>query len=357
MDTKMFNLTERQLNQLTEFCDCFVEYPQITEIYTIFDRLMFNSTVGGEQESFLLTGDTGVGKSALISNYLKKFAVKETRWAEMPVLNTRIPGRIKEQNTLERFLLDLDNINSSRIRRPHKEGSLTAGVIRTLNDKNVKLIIVNEIQELIEFKDAEERQTIANTFKMISEEAKVSFVLVGMPYSSLLAEEPQWSSRLGWRRNLDYFHLFQVPEGNQKKLLPDKLGKIHFAKFVSGLAARMGFDERPNLTSDDILLPLFAVCRGECRVLKHFLYDALLNALCESATTIDKGILEATFSLKYPNEDNPFKCSLGKLNVRELSIGTRYNKDAQSKEGKLIDRTFTDLLPVHMLLSKRPLKG
>lgn len=356
MDTKMFNLTERQLNQLTEFRDCFVEYPQITEIYTIFDRLMFNSTVGGEQESLLLTGDTGVGKSALVSNYLKKFAVKKTRWAEMPVLNTRIPSRIKEQNTLERFLLDLDNINSSRIRRPHKEGSLTAGVIKALIDKNVKLIIVNEIQELIEFKDAEERQTIANTFKMISEEAKVSFVLVGMPYSSLLAEEPQWSSRLGWRRHLDYFHLFQVQD-NRKTPLPDKLGKVHFAKFVSGLAARMGFDERPNLTSDDILLPLFAVCRGECRLLKHFLSDALLNALCASETTIDKGILEASFSSRYPSEDNPFKCPLEKLNVRELSIGTRYNKDAQFKEGKLIDRTFTDLLPVHTLLSKRPLKG
>lgn len=356
MDTKMFNLTDRQLRQLTEFRDCFVEYPQITEIYTIFDRLMFNSTVGGEQESFLLTGDTGAGKSALISNYLKKFAVKKSRWAEMPVLNTRIPSRIKEQNTLERFLLDLDNTNSSRIKRSHKEGSLTAGVIRTLIDKNVKLIIVNEIQELIEFKDAEERQTIANTFKMISEEAKVSFVLVGMPYSSLLAEEPQWSSRLAWRRNLDYFHLFQVQENSQTPL-PDKIGKVHFAKFVSGLAARMGFDERPNLTSDDILLPLFAVCRGECRALKHFLSDALLNALCESATTLDKSILEASFSSRYPSEDNPFKCRLEKLNVRELSIGTRYNKDAQFKEDKLIDRTFTDLLPVHMLLSKRPLKG
>lgn len=356
MDTKMFNLTDRQLNQLSEFRECFVEYPQVTEIYTIFDRLMFNSTVGGEQESLLLTGDTGVGKSALIHNYLQKFTIKKGRWAEMPVLNTRIPSKIKEQNTLERFLLDLDDIKSNRTRRSHKEGSLTAGVIRTLTDKNVKLIIVNEIQELIEFKDAEERQTIANTFKMISEEAKVSFVLVGMPYSSLLSEEPQWSSRLGWRRHLDYFHLFKMSENNET-LLPDKLGKIHFAKFVSGLAARMGFDERPNLTSDEILLPLFAVCCGECRALKHFLSDALLNALCESAGTIDKGMLEATFSSRYPSEDNPFKCPIEQLKVRELSIGTRYDKDAQFKEGKLIDRTFTDFLPINMLLSKQPLKS
>ncbi|NNM40377.1 AAA family ATPase [Vibrio plantisponsor] len=352
----MFNLTVRQLNQLSEFRECFVEYPQITEIYTIFDRLMFNSTAGGEQESLLLTGDTGAGKSALIHNYWKKFTIKKGRWSEMPVLNTRIPSKIKEQNTLERFLLDLDDIKSSRTRRSYKEGSLTAGVIRTLTDKNVKLIIVNEIQELIEFKDAEERQTIANTFKMISEEAKVSFVLVGMPYSSLLAEEPQWSSRLSWRRHLNYFHLFKNSE-QSKALIPDQSGKLHFAKFVAGLAGRMGFDERPNLTCDEILLPLFAVCRGECRSLKHFLSDALVNALSESKDTLDKEILEATFSSRYPNEDNPFTCPLNELKVRELSIETRYDKDAKFKEGKLIDRTFTDLLPVHMLLSKTPLKG
>lgn len=356
MGTKMLQLTNQQLHQISNFRECYVEHPQVTEIYTIFDRLIFNSTVGGEQESLLLTGDTGSGKTVLINNYIQNFSVKKGRWHEMPVLNTRIPSRIKEQNTLERFLLALDDVYSSRVRRTHREGSLTAGVIRTLNAKKVKLIIINEIQELIEFKDAEERQTIANTLKMISEEAKVSFVLVGMPYSSMLAEEPQWSSRLSWRRHLNYFHLFKNSEQN-KTLIPDQTGKIHFSKFVAGLAGRMGFDERPNLTCDEILLPLFSVSRGECRPLKHFLSDSLINAISESKNTLDKEILEATFSSRYPNEDNPFTCPLEQLNIQELSVGTHYNKDAQSKEEKLVDRTFTDLLPIHMLLSKRPLKS
>lgn len=67
---------------------------------------------------------------------------------------------------------------------------------KTTSPKKVRLIIVNEIQELVEFKDEETRQQIVNTFKMISEEAQVAFVLVGMPYSTLLTEESQWSSRL-----------------------------------------------------------------------------------------------------------------------------------------------------------------
>ncbi|MGF1728484.1 ATP-binding protein [Photobacterium kasasachensis] len=353
----MFDLTDSQLKQYSAFRECFVEYPQLTEIYSTFDRLMFNGSVGGEQESLLLTGDAGCGKSALIDNYVGRYASKRQRWADMPILKTRIPSKVREQNTLERFLLDLDSEGSNRSRRRKAEGALTEGVIKTLIRKNVKLIIVNEIQELIEFKDAEERQTIANTFKMISEEGKVSFVLVGMPYSNLLADEPQWNSRLGWRRHLDYFRLYKK-DGNSEKLVPDKQGKTHFAKFVSGLAVRMGFNERPNLTSDDILLPLFSLCCGECRPLKHFLSDALLNALCDSSNTVNKAILEKTFRNKYPYADvNPFNCSLEQLEIRELATESKYDKDAQYKEDKLVDRTFTDLLPVHMLLSKRPLKG
>lgn len=360
MDTKMFNLNDQQQEQLRDFRECFIEYKQITDIYNVFDRLMFNCTVGGEQQSLLLTGDTGSGKSALINHYLQRFPKIQNRWADMPVLNTRIPGKIKEQNTLERFLLDLDSTVSNRVKRSNREGSLLTSVIKTLIRKKVRLIIVNEIQELIEFKDAEERQTIANTFKMISEDASVSFVLVGMPYSSLLADESQWNSRLGWRRHLDYFHLFKTEELENGKILlsPNEDGKIHFAKFVAGLAARMGFAQRPNLTSDDILLPLFAVCHGECRALKHFLSDALLNTLSKSANTIDIDILSDTFDFKYPSiKVNPFKCELKELNIRELRSETWYDQKAQFKEDRIIDRTFTDVLPIHMLLSKKPLQG
>ncbi|MEZ8191445.1 TniB family NTP-binding protein [Vibrio sp. 1F279] len=351
-------LSDLQIEQYTSFRECFLEYPQLTEIYNVFDRMVLNSSLGGEQESLLLTGDTGVGKTAMIDNYVARFATKGSRWAEMPVLKTRIPSKVREQNTLERLLIDLDSRASSRRRRPYKEGALEQGVVKSLIEKKVKLVIVNEVQELMEFKDANERQTIANTFKMISEEAQVSFVLVGMPYATMLAEEDQWNSRLGWKRHLSYFHLSKLSEADKKGYIPDAEGKRHFASFVAGLAGRMGFEKRPNLTGDEILLPLFSVCRGECRVLKHFLADALLNALQSSKDTIDKPLLSACFDTKYPYaKQNPFECKLTELKLVELKTETSYNKGAQFKEDRLIGRSFTDLLPVDMLLSKTPLKA
>lgn len=202
------------------------------------------------------------------------------------------------------------------------------------------------------------RQEIANTFKYISEEAKVPFVLVGMPYAEVLANEAQWSSRLGWRREIDYFRLFKPRdiEDRESPYVADIGGKEHFAKFVAGLASRMQVDQKPVLTSDDILLPLFSVCSGECRKLKHFLEDALLNSFIQAKPTIDKKVLSDTFFQKYPNQQNPFECSLEQIEVRELKAVSRYNLSATSKEDKLLPRLFTDLLPMNILLSNKPLR-
>lgn len=205
----MINITPEQRTQLATYDNCFIEYPEITEIYSIFDQLRFNHSLGGEPESFLLTGEAGSGKTALINNYLSRFDVSSSRWSPQTILSTRIPSRVNEQNTLTQFLVDLDAKSGGRSTRRRNEIALEEGVVTQLKRKAVELIIVNEVQELVEHSTAQERQVIANTFKYISEEAKVSFVLVGMPYASVLAQEPQWNSRLSWRRNLNYFKLLK----------------------------------------------------------------------------------------------------------------------------------------------------
>ncbi|MGI3105454.1 TniB family NTP-binding protein [Vibrio alginolyticus] len=352
------NLTSRQFEQLRSFETCFIEYPAITEIYSIFDQLRFNHSLGGEPESFLLTGEAGSGKTALINNYLLRFSVSST-WSKQPVLSTRVPSRINEQSTLTQFLVDLNGKSGGRGTRRRNEIALGEAVVKQLKRKSVELIIVNEIQELVEFSTAEERQAIANTFKYISEEAKVSFVLVGMPYADVIATEPQWNSRLSWRRKIHYFKLLKA-SSHSSGALPydfdfDLEQKKHFAKFVAGLSARMGFDEPPVLTKNEVLFPLFVMCRGECRALKHFLKDALLMSFNENVDTIDKVILSRTFSFKFPYLDNPFNCPVEDLCFHQIDSGSSYNLNAIASEDKILAPRFTDAIPLSMLLTKNGL--
>lgn len=351
----MLNLSEKQHSQLKQFDNCFVEYPNISDVYKIFDRLRFNKSLGGEPESFLLTGETGSGKTALINNYLARFEDK-TRWADQAILNTRIPSHVKEQNMLTQFLVDLASKSCGRSLKRRNDIALASAVVRELRQKSTELVILNEIQELVEFSTQKDRQAIANTFKYISEEAGVSFVLVGMPYASLIAEEPQWNSRLSWRREINYFKLLKQFKLNNKKEPQYEIDveqKTHFAQFVAGLASRMGYTQTPKLTNNDLLYPLFSMCSGECRKLKHFLRDAMMTGFYEGKETIDKSVLSQTFALKFPYLDNPFSCDLKDVKLHQILTNSAYNTQALSPEEKILPPRFTDILPLSMLLTKR----
>jgi DNA transposition AAA+ family ATPase len=354
----MINLTSSQFKRLQAFENCFIEYPEISEIYQILDHLRFNQSLGGEPESFLLTGETGVGKTALVNNYLSRFD-SGNGWNKQTVLNTRIPSKVSEKNTLNQFLVDLGSKAGGRSARGRNEIAKAGGVVTQLKRKSVELIIVNEIQELVEFSSADDRQTIANTFKNISEEAGVSFVLVGMPYAEVIAEESQWSSRLSWRRNIDYFKLFEIKvnsKNTSKEISIDKEQKLHFARFVAGLVSRMGYETQPSLTKSELLYPLYAVCRGECRRLKHFLRDAMLESFIENKATIDLEVLANAFKRKFPYLDNPFTCSLDELKLHQIEISSMYNTKAIAAEDRILAPRFTDAIPLGMLLSKSSLK-
>lgn len=285
----------------------------------------------------------------MINHYLRQFS-PAGRWDAQPILSTRIPSKMREHDLLTQFLVDLSlqSCGKSMIRR--SDIALVSAVVKTLKQKKTELIFVNEIQELVEFATIKQRQAIANTFKYISEEAGVSFVLVGMPYASLIATEPQWNSRLTWRRELSYFKIAKYEAEGYK--LDNECTK-HFASFLAGLANRMGFDEPPLLTSNDLLLRMFAVCGGECRKLKHFLRDALLTSFKLNQPYIDKQILLETFKFKYPNDPNPFDINLNELCIRQISKPSTYEPKALLPEEKISPPRFTDKLQISLLMNKK----
>ncbi|MCP5005417.1 MAG: hypothetical protein GY941_15995 [Planctomycetes bacterium] len=91
----------------------------------------------------------------------------------------------------------------------------------------------------------------------ISEEAKVPIFLVGMPWAIEIAEEPQWSSRLARRHNIDYFNLQE--------------GKRYYLQYLKSLAKQMPFDIPPKLELAHTAIALYAISNGVNRTLKHFL--------------------------------------------------------------------------------------
>lgn len=345
----MNQLTEIQYEQLKQFNECIVMHTQVIAIFNDFDELRQNRKLQSDQQCMLLTGDAGAGKNHLINHYKKKvLATQSYSRTTIPILISRISRGKGMDATLIQMLADLELFGSSQRKKRGYETDLSKKLVESLKKSQVELLIINEFQELIEFKTRKERQDIANGLKYISEEAQVPIVLVGMPWAEIIAEEPQWSSRLARRRNLDYFSL--------------KKNKNYFIRYMKGLAKRMPFDEIPHLEEKNILAAIFSVCRGENRSLKLLMSESLKLAL-QSNESLDKKHFSLVFekfeflgkkaqiqikkkAVKGKDKDkeividNPFTQNLKDIDISEVIKHSQYHHNAIDPEHKITGPIF-----------------
>lgn len=332
-------LNELQRNQLISFRSCFVEHPVLTRALESMERLRRNHALGGEQHCMLLTGDTGSGKSHLIKHFASCCPDYSEEGVLMrPVLISRIPSRPDVERMIIQLLIDMGQFGAESRKERRREAGLAEALVKILQKCKTQIIIINEFQELIEFKSVEDRQRVANRLKLISEEAGIPIVLVGMPWASEIAEEPQWASRLMCRIELPYFKLSE--------------SRKEYTQFLKGLSIRMGFEEPPGLAYKDLALPLFAACSGEIRRLKHLLDESLLVALKSNAKTVKKDHLAQAFDNLFYGQINPFNCTLEELDIREVSRYAHYNNRAVGKDEALVKTAFADALSISQILKK-----
>jgi Cdc6-like AAA superfamily ATPase len=326
--------------QLHNFIHCFVEHPNLTRVLESWERLFKRQPLGGEQSCMLLTGDAGTGKSYLINQFVMRHpSYQEGDVLIRPVIKCRIPSRPNVESMMVQMLSDLGQFGAESRKGQLREVGLTETLIKILKKCQTRIIIINEFQELIEFKSIEDRQRVANRLKMINEEAGIPIVLVGMPWAAEITEEPQWASRLMSRIELPYFKISSCRE--------------EYIRFLKGLSLKMGFDTPPNLAMKEISIPLFAACSGQVRILKKILNVALEIALEDSAQTIDKQHLAMAVDIELSGQDeNPFKIPLSKIKISEVSRYARYNPNAVSREEALIKTQFADALSLAQILRK-----
>ncbi|WP_305374051.1 TniB family NTP-binding protein [Photobacterium leiognathi] len=333
----MRRLIRQQEQALREFIGVFIESPIATAIMADFDRLRYNKHLGGEQQCMLLTGDTGSGKSRLIQEYKQRLC-SDPNESSFSLLVSRIPSKPSLPSTIIQLLKDMGHFGSTYRKGISNDQSLTESLIRCLRSKNTELIIINEFQELVEFKSGKALNEIANRLKYISEEAQVPIVLVGMPWAKKITTEPQWASRLLIRRELEYFKLSDKPE--------------YFIRFVKGLILRMPLETSEKLFNKAVILSLFSVSQGQIRKLKHFLDEALKLAMLEEQSEITPHSFSIVFSMWYPNQTNPFKQKAEEIIGQEVKAYSYYDSGADNEFEAIIPTQYTDKLTLSQIIKK-----
>jgi hypothetical protein len=326
-------LSEHQIQLLNQFSDCLVEHTQVKQIFEDFDQLRASRLFHADPQCMLLTGDTGVGKSHLINHYQKRVASSQTASrTSHPILVSRIASGKSIDHTFAQILSDLELFGSHRrTRQRGLQRDLRKDTVKCLINANVELLIINEFQEVIEFKSQQERQLIANALKYLSEAAKLPIVLVGMPWAEKIADEPQWSSRLIRRRQLSYFDI--TTDEAQK----------YFRRYLKGLANHMPFEIKPAIEQAQFAIPLFAASKGENRILKHLLTETLRHALLHNSPTLEREhFIAAHDSLFGTSQSNPFREPPDKVKFSRIAKASYYNPNALSQDDLIVSRQYTE---------------
>ncbi|GIU32580.1 TniB family NTP-binding protein [Shewanella schlegeliana] len=323
----------------TQFSLCYIEHDHVKNIMDELDSLRSRRLLSKDQQCILITGEAGTGKSALIDHYKDKALASQLSCRQTPILVTRISAKRDLDSTLVQMLHDLELFGTSQYKRRGFATNLEQKLVNALKRTKVELIIINEFQEILEYKSKQERQAIGNSLKYISEEAQVPIAFVGMPWAEQICEDPQWESRLIRRRKLTHFHYI------------DNVKRKYYLSYIKGLACRMPLAFPPDFASPDLSARLFAASNGENRLLKELLIEALICALNQKSNTISIRHLISAYSRLFPEQPNLFEIPIENLKFKEVESASRINSDMQTVDQLTIGPKYTKPMALNDILS------
>ena len=335
---KKTKLCNQQIEKINNFKNSYVIYSLNELITNDVERLLLNKKIGGEQFSMSLTGDAGSGKTALIQYIKEKFHDVDNPYK---IIALRVPSKLTISHLIKEILTQLQALQIKSNIKNETDKALTERLVAYLKELDVQLIVINEFQELIEFKSNAERQRIANLLKLISEEAQIPFLFVGMPWSLDIAEDSQWASRLAINRDLPYFRL-----SNRKSVK-------QYKEFLRHLSQVLPFENKLDLADKKYSLPLFSLSRGETRQLKRFLTEVITLAFINNANELADVYFKQAYTNLYPNSDiNLFEQDLNDMTFSEIKDYASYKKGEDGIYEK-IERTFFDKVPLAVLIGSK----
>ncbi|EDM65299.1 putative transposition protein [Moritella sp. PE36] len=327
--------------KLETFKQSYVDRDIWSQCIATFKLLRENKKLGGEQLCMLITGDTGVGKTSLLKHYELMVANELNNPKDIPaVLISRIPANPNIETTVLELLKDLGDFGTAYRLKDKKALNLIEALIKLLIKKKTELIIIDEFQELIENASVSNQAEIGNRLKQISESSGVPIALIGMPWAARIAEDPQWASRLMFRKQLDYFKII------------DKEKRSEYINFLVSLSRELPFERKTNLGVKEYAFPLFSATCGEPRKLKNLILFATKIALENGDLQLTKAHLSQFYRSLYQNETNPFELELNDIEISEVSEYSKHNRHVKDASEAITPTKFTDKLTISQILKK-----
>ncbi|EPO2917090.1 transposition protein [Vibrio cholerae] len=313
---------------LTQYHNSFVIYPDVQQIFDGLDWIVRRSQFGNFTPSMLITGGTGAGKTSLINHYAKY------HFNDNEVLITRV-----RPSFIETLIWAIDKLAIPyNTRSKRSEIGLQDYFINSVKKSNLKLLVIEEAQELFECASPKERQKIRDRLKMISDECRLPIVFIGIPTAKLILEDSQWDRRIMVKRELPYIRITSESSLDV------------YIDLLEELEKQLPISVQPELSEMDIAMRLLSATKGMLGAIKELVGYALELALLSGKSAITNDEFALGFErINGPDVTNPFTTELEKLLVPQVIEYEGFIIDPENGEIKFTKQIFKDI-PLAALL-------
>lgn len=251
-----------------------------------------------KRPSYLLVlGDSGVGKTTILTSYAKKRARIELEEKTLvPALFVEMPGSPSLEAAVDAFLEAYD---PCYCRRREKQADKTRRLIRLITEAQTEIILVDELHNYVAAANKNQKSLLTNWFKSLMNRVPVSIIGAGTPdVLNLLDGERQLKSRMTAEVWLSPFSIETDDEFRQ------------FQRLLYSVEEILGFPQPSFLHKAEMAQRIFYACDGVFRALFNLISNAILIAEQTDAQLLGMEILheafKKTFSAQTQDSDNPF---------------------------------------------------
>lgn len=267
-----------------------------------------------------LYGPTGAGKSTVTSEFTKMYpreeVVTDTReYTRIPVLHVKVPPKATPRSLASKILFDMGDPNHFR----GTETELTSRVHHLVEKCDIKMIVLDEFQHLIDSDTHYVLVTASNWVKTFTEEIKIPVVLCGMPESMrIFINNPQLDRRFTNKIELSPFRYGTAAEITT------------FRKFLREVEKQLPFAKHSNLSDVAIADRIYYTSLGIPFYVMQLLIEATTYAVNAGCDSIELRHLNQAFK-KIKQTARPFTMNPFEAEDFELAAELKKEKEQDDK--------------------------
>ncbi|NOU75316.1 AAA family ATPase [Paenibacillus sp. LMG 31458] len=299
---------EELRNRVEHTKKIIVQHPQYEELLDELKMRFMLSNGSVSPDCLFIYGHTGVGKSTVTTEFTECFPrqlveLSDRKYMKIPVLKVTVPPKATPRSLASKIL----KIMGDPLHHRGTETELTSRVHHYIEACDVKMIVLDEFQHLIDADTQHVLSTASNWVKTFTEEINIPVVLCGMPESLRIFEtNPQLDRRFTNKIELTPF------------LYRTEAEIVQFRVFLKKIENDLPFYESSNITDRIISDKIYYVTNGIPFYVMQLIVEATTSALLDGSDKILETHLNKAFRkikqsarklIANPFEDNKFELS------------------------------------------------